>query len=93
MKMTLERYVELMNTKFRLKKAAEDLGFENINNVLYFRETDGVYLKFDDYDVYVWFNDKPRCKTSQYYEAIRTVIDDGHYTEESYIKWAIENLK
>ena len=93
MKMTLDRYVELMNTKFRLKKVAEDLGFENINNVLYFRETDGVYLKFDDYEIYVWFNDKPRCKTSQYYEAIRTVIDDGHYTEESYINWAIENLK
>jgi hypothetical protein len=93
MKMTLERYVELMNTKFRLKKVAEDLGFENINNVLYFRETDGVYLKFDDYEIYVWFNDKPRCKTSQYYEAIRTVIDDGCYTEETYIKWAIENLK
>ena len=93
MKMTLERYVELMNTKFRLKKAAEDLGFENINNVLYFRETDGVCLKFDDYDVCVWFNDKPRWEISQYYEAIRTVIDDGHYTEESYINWAIENLK
>lgn len=61
--------------------------------MFYILESDGAYLKFDDEEIDVWFSDRPRHRTSQYYNAIRTVIDDGHYTEESYINWAIENLK
>ena len=93
MKMTLDRYIKIMNTKYNLRKASEKLGFESINGVLYFRESDGAYLKFDDEEIDAWFSDRPRRRTSQYYNAIRTVIDEGYYTEESYINWTIENLK
>ena len=93
MKMTLDRYVKIINTKLNLKIVAEKLGFENINGVLFLRESDGAYLKFDDEELDVWFSNRPRRRTSQYYNAIRTVIDDGYYTEETYIKWALENLK
>ena len=48
MRMTLERFVLLMNTKFNLKRAAEKLGFNNINGVLFIRESDNAYIKFDD---------------------------------------------
>lgn len=93
MQMTLDRFIKVMNTKFNLKIAAERLGFENINNVLFIRESDGAYIKFDDEEIDIWFSSRTRRRTSQYYNAIRTEIDNGHYTEESYIQWALENLK
>lgn len=93
MKMTLERYVLIMNTKYNLKEAAKKLGFERVNDVLFLREEDGAYIKFDDEEVDVWFNNVPRRRTSQYYNLIRTEIDKGFYTEELYIKYALDNLK
>ena len=91
--MTLERYIKILNTKLNLKEAAEKLGFESTNEVLYVREDDGAYIKFDDEEIDVWFNNIPRRRTSQYYNLIRTEVDKGFYTEELYIKYALENLK
>ena len=82
-----------MNTKFNLKEAAKKLGFESDNGVLFLREEDGAYIKFDDDEVDVWFSDIPRRRTSQYYNMIRIETDKGFYTEELYLKYALENLK
>ena len=91
--MTLERFILLMNTKIRLKEAAINLGFENVNNVLFKRDSDGANIKFDEEEVDVWFNDMPRRRTSQYYNMIRTEVDKGFYTEELYLRYALENLR
>ena len=93
MRMTLERYVKMINTKLNLKEAAVKLGFARINGVLYFRESDYAYLKFDDEEIDAWYGDTPRRRTSQYYNMIRTEVEKGFYTEELYIKYALENLK
>ena len=60
MKMTIERYVQLLNTKMNLKTEAEKLGFTKVNDVLYTREKDGACIKFDDEEIDVWFNNVPR---------------------------------
>ena len=91
--MTLERFILLTNTKIRLKEAAIKMGFENVNNVLFRRESDGANIKFDDEEVDVWYDNMPRRRTSQYYNMIRTEVDKGFYTEELYLKYALENLK
>ena len=93
MRMTLERYILIMNTKYNLKEAAKKLGFKSVNDILFLREEDGAYIKFDDEEVDVWFSNVPRRRTSQYYNLIRTEIDKGFYTEELYIKYALDNLK
>ena len=95
MYITLDRYVKIMNTKLNLKEAAKKMGFVSINGVLFrkYTEDDETWnIKFDDECIDIWFSRNPRRRTSQYYNAIRTEVDKGFYTEEKYIEWAIENL-
>ena len=93
MKMTMERYVQLLNTKMNLKTEAEKLGFKKINDVLYTREKDGAYIKFDDEEIDVWIENVPRKRVSQYYNMIRTEIDKGFYTEKTYLQYTLDNIK
>ncbi len=94
MKMTLERYIQILNTKYNLKQAALELGFVPKNDVLYVKEGDDeVNIKFDDEEIDVWYTKRSRRRSSQYYNLIRTEIDKGLYTEKSYIEYTLKYLK
>lgn len=96
MQMTLERYIQILNTKLNLKNAAKKMGFVSINGTLFrkYEEDDETWnIKFDDECIDIWFSRNPRRRTSQYYNLIRNEIDKGYYTEESYIEWTIKNIK
>lgn len=92
----INRFVMIINTKLNLKEAAKRLGFVSINGTLFrkYEEDDETWnIKFDDECIDIWFSKYPRRRSSQYYNLIRTETDKGFYTEETYIKYTIENLK
>lgn len=90
---SLDRFVEIVNLKYKLKSLlTEELEFNAQNDIFFINEEHKIYVKFDDEKFYVWADRYDLPKTESYYNTILENESENN-TEKDFMRNLINLYK